>query len=76
MALVIKGLTANEGDAGDLGSIPGLRRSLGEGNDTPLQYPGLGNPWDRGTWWATVHGAAGANTTEPQHTAYQGRITT
>ena len=71
---MIKGQTAKEGDARVLGSIPGLGRSLGEGNDTPLQYPGLGNPWDRETWWATVHGAAEGNTIEPQHTAYQGVI--
>ena len=41
---------------GDLGSIPGLGRSLGEGNDNPPQYSCLGNPMDRGVWWATVHG--------------------
>ena len=45
-------------NAGDLGSIPGLRRSLGEGNGNPLQYSCLGNPMDRGTWQVTVHGAA------------------
>ena len=27
-----------------------------EGNDYPLQYSCLGNPMDRGAWWATVHG--------------------
>ena len=36
---------------------PGLRRSPGEGNGSPLQYFCLGNPMDRGAWWATVHGA-------------------
>jgi len=45
-------------DAGDLGSISGLRRSPGEGNGNPLQYSCLGNPMDRGAWWATVHGVA------------------
>ena len=35
--------------AGDLGSIPGLGRSLGEGNGYSLQYSGLENPKDRGT---------------------------
>ena len=34
----------------DLGSIPGLGRSPGEGNDNPLQYSRLGNPMDRGAW--------------------------
>ena len=44
--------------AGDAGSLPGLGRSLGEGNDNPLQYSCLENPMDRGAWWATVHGVA------------------
>ena len=43
-------------NAGDLGSIPGLGRSPGEGNGNPLHYSCLGNPMDRGAWWATVHG--------------------
>ena len=37
-------------DAVDPGSIPGLGRSLGEGNGNPLQYYGLENPTDRGAW--------------------------
>ena len=41
---------------GDRGSIPGLGRSPGEGNGNPLQYYGLGNPMERGAWWAIVHG--------------------
>ena len=40
------------------GSIPGLGRSLGEGDDNPLQYSCLENPMDRGAWRATVHGVA------------------
>ena len=32
----------------------------GEGNGTPLQYPCLENPTDRGAWWAAVHGVAGS----------------
>ena len=43
---------------GDMGLIPGLGRSPGEGNGYPLQYSCLGNPMERGTWWATVHGVA------------------
>ena len=43
-------------NAGDLGLIPGLGRSPGEGNGNPLQYSGLENPMDTGAWWATVHG--------------------
>ena len=48
-----KNLPAN---AGDLGLIPELGRSPGEGNGNPLQYSCLGNPMDRGAWWATVDG--------------------
>ena len=40
----------------DMGSIPGLGRSPGEGNGNPLQYYCLENPMDRGAWWAIVHG--------------------
>ena len=39
---------------GDLGLIPGLGRSSGEGNSYPLQYSGLENSMDRGAWQATV----------------------
>ena len=45
-------------NAGDAGSIPGSGRHPGEGNGNPLQCSCLGNPMDRGAWWATVHGAA------------------
>ena len=43
-------------NVGDLGSIPGLGRSPGEGNGNPLQFSGLENPLDRGAWRATVRG--------------------
>ena len=42
-------------NAGDLGSIPGLGRSPGEGNGNPLQYSCLENLMDRAAWQATVH---------------------
>ena len=45
-------------NVGDPGSVPGLGRPPGEGNGNPLQYSCLGNPMDRGAWWATVHGVA------------------
>ena len=51
-----KNLSAIAGDIRDVGSIPGLERSPGGGNGNPLQYSCLGNPMDRGAWWATVHG--------------------
>ena len=41
----------------DLGSVSGLGRSPGEGNDNLLQYSCLENPMDRGAWQATVHGS-------------------
>ena len=41
---------------GDPGSIPGLGRSPGDGNGSPLQYSWLGNPMNRGDVQATVHG--------------------
>ena len=43
-------------NVGDLGSIPVLGRSPGEGNDYPLEYSDLENSMDRGAWEATVHG--------------------
>ena len=45
-------------NVGDLGLIPGLGRSLGEGNGNPLQYSCLENPVDRRAWRPTVHGVA------------------
>ena len=45
-------------NAGDLGLVPVLGRSPGEGNGNPLQYNCLGNSMNRKAWWATVHGVA------------------
>ena len=42
-------------NTGDLGSVPGLGRSPGEGNGYPFQYSCLGNPMDRAAWQAIVH---------------------
>ena len=55
---VVKKQTANAGDARDVSLIPGSGRSLGEGNDSTLQYSCLGNPMDRGAWQATACGLA------------------
>ena len=41
---------ASAWNAGDLGLIPGLGRSPGEGNGNPLQYSYLEKPMDRGAW--------------------------
>ena len=49
---------ASSCNAGDLGLIPGLGRSPGEGNGNPLQYSCLENPMNRGAWWVTVHRVA------------------
>ena len=43
-------------NAGDLGLIPGLERSPGEGNSYPLQYPGLENPMDCRVHWVAKSG--------------------
>ena len=45
-------------NAGDMDSILELGRAPKEGNDNPPHYSFLGNPMDRGAWWATVHGVA------------------
>ena len=59
---VVKNSLAN---ARDTTSIPGLGRSPEEGNGNPLQYSCLGNPMNRGAWWATVHGVTkDSDTTE------------
>ena len=55
VVLVVKNLPAN---AGDEGSIPGSRRSPGEGNGNPHQYSCLENPMNRGAWQSIVHGVA------------------
>ena len=49
-------------DLRDRGSIPGLGRSPGGGNGSPLEYPCLENPMDRGAWRATVHGVTKSRT--------------
>ena len=67
---VIKNLPANAGDTGGLHLIPGLGRSPGGGNGNPLQYSCLGNPMDRGSWWATVSGVSKSQTTERQLTTH------
>ena len=62
--LVVKNLPANEGD---VGSVPGLGRSPGEGNGKPFQYSHLENPMDRGAWWVIVHGVAKSQTQQSKH---------
>ena len=56
MALAVKNLPANAGDAADMGPFPGPGRSPRGEQSNPLQYSCLENPMDRGAWQATVHG--------------------
>ena len=49
-------------NAGDPGSIPGLVRSPGEGNDYPLKISCLENSVARGAWQPIVHGATKSRT--------------
>ena len=59
---VIYFLKTSAYNVGDLGSIPGLGGSPGEGNGNPLQYSCLENPMDGEAWQATVHGVAKSQT--------------
>ena len=60
--LVVKNLPVSVGDRSDVGLIPGLGRSPGEGHGNPLQYSCLENPMDRGAWRATAHRVAKSRT--------------
>ena len=52
----VSGIKESAHNEGNLGSIPGLGRSPGEGHGNPLQYSCLENSMDRGAWQAVVHG--------------------
>ena len=47
---------------GDLGLIPGLEKSPGEGNGNLLQYSCLENSMDREAWQVSVHGVSKSRT--------------
>ena len=55
VVLLVKNLSANAGDVGDVGSIPGLERYSGGEHSNPLQYSCLENPMEGGAWWTIVH---------------------
>ena len=57
-SLLVQTVKESAYNAGDLGSIPGLGRSPGEGKGNPLECSCLENSMDRGAWRSTVHGAA------------------
>ena len=57
VAVVAKNPLANAGDTGDTGSMPGSGKAPGERNGNPLQFSCLGNPMDRGAWWAKSTGS-------------------
>ena len=63
MTLVVKTPPASAGDIRDVGSIPRSERFPGGEQGNPLQYSCLGNPMDRGAWWATVHGVTKSTAT-------------
>ena len=64
MVLMVKNLPVSARDIRDVGSIPGLVRSHGEGNGNPLHYSCLENPMNRGALQATVHGVTESDMTE------------
>ena len=62
VVLVVKNSPAKEGEAWDVGSIPGSGRSPEGGHGNPLQYSCLENPMNRGAWQATVHSISNSQT--------------
>ena len=59
---MVKNLSTKAADEREEALIPGLGRSLGEGNGNPLQYSCQDNLMDRGAWLATVHGVTKSRT--------------
>ena len=75
VALVVKNPPANSGDIRDVGLIPGLGGSPGEGNGNPLQYSCLENPMARSLVGYGPQGRKESDTTEETSHAHQGRRT-
>ena len=63
-SLVAQTVESPPANTGDLGLIPRLGRSPGEGHGNSLQYSCLENPIDREAWQSTVHGVAESDTTK------------
>ena len=71
VVLVVKNMSANAEDIRDVGSIPGLGRSPGEGNGSLHQYSCLETSMDRGASRATVHGVIESDMTKQlAHTVF------
>ena len=66
---VVKNPPGNARDERDVGSLFESGRSTGAGNGHLLQYFCLGNPMDRGAWWATVHEVSKSQTYAAQHSS-------
>ena len=62
---MVKNPPANAQDTRDMGSVPGLGRSLGGGHGDPVQESCQENPMDRGAWWAHNRITIELDTTEP-----------
>ena len=63
VVLVVKNLSANARDIRNEGSVLSLERFTEKGHNS-LQCSCMGNPINRGTWWATVHGVPESDITE------------
>ena len=59
---VAKNLPTNAGDPRHVASDPWVGKIPWRRKGLPTQHSCLGNPMDRGTWWAIVHGAAMSQT--------------
>ena len=64
---MVKNLPVNAEETGDAALIPGSGRSPGGGNGNPLKYSCLGNPMDRGAWWAIIHSVVKSQTQLSMH---------
>ena len=74
---MVKNMPTSAGDARNVGSIPGLGRSLGEDNGNSMQYSCLENSMDRGAWQATAHGVTKNQTPQSdQHFHFQRNMRT
>ena len=69
---MVENSPASGGDIRDVGSIPGLGRSLGGGHGNYSSILASEIPMNRGALWATVHGVAKSRTQLKQHLQQHG----